>query len=69
MNYDHEPQGGLNPNALALPNATLLLSKACGQPIAEEMFQEDLASGAPANPDGTINLVHFGAWLVKERGY
>jgi hypothetical protein len=68
-NPEETAQGPLNPNALTLPDAARLLSKACGQPIAEEMFQEDLASGAPANPDGTINLVHFGAWLVKERGY
>jgi hypothetical protein len=29
-----------------------------------------VAEGAPTAPDGTINLVHFGAWLnrrLKER--
>jgi hypothetical protein len=30
------------------------------------MLEADLAVGAPANPDGTINLVHYAAWLVKE---
>jgi hypothetical protein len=31
------------------------------------MLQSDLlAAGAPANADGTINLVHYAAWLVRE---
>jgi hypothetical protein len=31
------------------------------------MIRADLAAGAPVNTDGTINLVHYAAWLVKER--
>jgi hypothetical protein len=30
------------------------------------MLQADIDDGAPRNPDGTMNLVHFAAWLVKE---
>jgi hypothetical protein len=30
------------------------------------MIEADLADGAPANPDGTINLVNYTAWLVRE---
>jgi hypothetical protein len=26
----------------------------------------DIDAGAPTNADGTINLVHYAAWLVKE---
>ena len=69
MTYDNEPQGGLNPNALALADAARLLSKVCGHPVTEEMFQDDLAAGAPTNPDGSINLVHIVAWLVMEMGH
>jgi len=69
MTDDHEPQAGLNPNALALTEAARLLSKAWGRPITLEMFQRDLAAGAPTNLDGTINLVQIVAWLVKEMGY
>jgi hypothetical protein len=32
------------------------------------MLRDDVAAGAPTNADGTINLVHFAAWLVKEMG-
>ena len=28
----------------------------------------DLESGAPRNADGTINLMHFAAWLVRGMG-
>jgi hypothetical protein len=30
------------------------------------MLQEDVANGAPTNADGTMNLVHYAAWLVQE---
>jgi hypothetical protein len=33
--------------------------------VSVEMLQADIAAGAPTNPDGTVNLVHFAAWLVK----
>jgi len=59
--------GGLNPNALSVANAARLLSKVGGERVTEEMIRADLAAGAPANTDGTINLVHYAAWLVKER--
>ena len=31
-----------------------------------KMLQADIADGAPTNADGTMNLVHYAAWLVKE---
>lgn len=58
--------GGLNPNALTVANAARLLSKVSGERVTEEMLRADLAAGAPANRDGSINLVHYAAWLVKE---
>ena len=33
-----------------------------------EMLQADGADGAPLNADGTLNLVHYAAWLAKEMG-
>jgi hypothetical protein len=64
---DDTPAGGLNPNALSVANAARLLSKVGGERVTEEMIRADLAAGAPKNPDGTVNLVHYAAWLVKER--
>lgn len=59
---------GLNPNALSFADAARLLTKVSGQPVTVEMLQADVANGAPTNGDGTIHLVHYAAWLVKEMG-
>ena len=53
-------KGGLNPAALRPKDAVQALG------ISEDTLREDLAAGAPANPDGTVNLVHYAAWLNKE---
>jgi uncharacterized ferredoxin-like protein len=57
---------GLNPSALALADAARLLSKVGGQAVTAEMLQADIAAGAPTNANGTLNLVHYTAWLVRE---
>ena len=31
-----------------------------------ETLQADIDDGAPVNTDGTVNLVHYAAWLVRE---
>jgi hypothetical protein len=56
----------LNPTALALADAARILSQAFGRSITETTMRQDVDDGAPTNPDGTINLVHYAAWLVKE---
>jgi len=61
VDADRQP---LNPNALTLADVVRLLAKA--GPVTEAMLRADLAAGAPANPDGTIHLVHYAAWLVRE---
>ncbi len=59
--------GRINPLALAIPDAAKLLSKAGGRVIRPDQIEADLAAGAPANGDGTINLVNYAAWLAQER--
>lgn len=56
----------LNPNALELADAALLLTRAGGQNVTVEMLEADRTAGAPTNADGTLNLVHYAAWLVQE---
>ena len=34
--------------------------------VARETLEADIAAGAPTNADGSVNLVHYAAWLVKE---
>ena len=52
--------------AMSIHEAARLLSKVSGKGVDSEMLEEDIAEGAPANPDGTINLVNYAVWLVKE---
>jgi hypothetical protein len=56
----------LSPTSLPVADAARLLARVGGQAVTLEMLQADLAAGAPANADGTINLVHYAAWLVRE---
>ena len=56
----------INPNALNIDEAALLLTKAGGTRINESTLRSDVEAGAPTNPDGTLNLVHYAAWIIKE---
>ncbi len=56
----------IDPNRLTVEQAAKLLSAAAKVRIPPEQIAGDLEAGAPANADGTINLVHYAAWLVKE---
>ena len=33
--------------------------------VGAEKVREHLAAGAPVGPDGTVNLVHYAAWLNR----
>ena len=58
----------IDPNRLTPEQAAKLLSAAAKIRIPAEQITADLESGAPRNADGTINLVHYAAWIVKEMG-
>lgn len=60
------PKTPLSPTAILLDEAARLLTKVGGRPVSAEMLQTDLDCGAPSNPNGTLNLVHYAAWLVRE---
>jgi len=76
MTPEHAPSFGteagtpglarLNPGALSVADAARVLSRLGGKPVTEEMLRADIDAGAPTNADGSINLVHYAAWLVKE---
>jgi hypothetical protein len=59
----HSP---LNPLALSLDSVAGVLSRLSNSSVTLEMLRGDIAAGAPTNEDGTINLVHYAAWLLKE---
>ena len=56
----------LNPAALPVADTARVLTRLGGKPVTEAMLRADIDAGAPTNPDGSINLVHYAAWLVKE---
>ena len=51
--------------ALTVAQLAKILSAAGGRRITEEMIRLDMDAGAPVNPDGTVNLLHYTAWMVK----
>jgi len=63
-----ESKGQLDPNRLTIEQASKLLSAATKVRIPEELIVKDIEEGAPQNNDGTISLVHYAAWIVKEMG-
>jgi hypothetical protein len=65
MGYD-KPTQQLSPTSLTPADVARLLTKVGGQPVSVDSIEADLAAGAPANVDGTINLVHYAAWLARE---
>lgn len=52
--------------ALSVSDLVELLKRSGSRGVSEEMVRNDIANGAPANPDGTVNLIFYTAWLVKE---
>lgn len=46
--------------------AARMLGRAGQIQITEAMLEADQKAGAPVNPDGTVNLIHYVAWLARE---
>ena len=61
-----EGNNQVDPTRLPVEQAAKLLAAAYRERIDPEKIRIDLQNGAPVNADGTINLVHYAAWLVKE---
>jgi hypothetical protein len=43
-----------------------LLSASGARHVSAESILRDIESGAPTNADGTLSLVHYGAWLARQ---
>ena len=63
-----KPASKLSPTAMSITDAARVLTAAGGQIVKEEDIQADIGDGAPTNGDGTLNIVHYGAWLASEMG-
>lgn len=56
----------LNPLALTPETLVTLLQKSGSRDITEEGLQKLIDAGLPLNGNGTISIVEFIAWLIKE---
>jgi hypothetical protein len=65
-NPEYSETRGLNPQSLRLADVARILSLSGPKSVSVEMLQADLHAGAPANTDGSMNLIHYCAWLAKE---
>jgi len=69
----HPPQGpaapggagALSPSAMTLQQAARVLVAVGARYATVENIRRDIETGAPVNADGTVNLVHYAAWLAR----
>lgn len=59
-------KASINPAKLSVAELARVLSQTSGETITQEQIKEDVQAGAPVNPDGTIHLVHYAAWLASQ---
>ena len=62
------PKGKRSPAALDIADVARLLHASGARHASEACVRADIDAGAPTNADGTFNLVHYAAWLLKEMG-
>ena len=55
-----------SPAALDIADLARLLRSSGSRHASEDAVRADIEAGAPTNPDGTVNLVHYGAWLARQ---
>ncbi|MBA2480455.1 MAG: hypothetical protein H0V44_07315 [Planctomycetes bacterium] len=52
--------------SVSIELAASLLRRGGWDSASEEALRIDIAAGAPVNADGTLNLLAYGSWLVRE---
>jgi len=57
MSTEEVSAGRLDVTRLTVEEAARLLG------VERKLIEEDIEEGAPVGPDGTLDLVHYGAWL------
>ena len=55
-----------SPASLEIDDVVRLLRASGSRHASAERVRADIDAGAPTNVDGTINLVHYGAWLTRQ---
>jgi hypothetical protein len=55
-----------SPASLDIDDVVRLLRASGSRHASAERVRADIDAGAPTNVDGTVNLVHYGAWLARQ---
>ena len=55
----------LNPAALTPAEMAEVLTRTGGEEVDEAGVRADIEAGAPTNPDGSLNIVVYAAWLAR----
>ncbi|MEI8244609.1 MAG: hypothetical protein WCI51_02195 [Lentisphaerota bacterium] len=51
--------------ALSVDDLVRLLRQSGSRTVSRETIESQIAAGVPCNPDGTINLFHYVAFLLE----
>lgn len=54
--------------ALTQEQLVEILTKVGCSTVSIDSLKADIIDGMPVNSDGTINLVNYAAWLIRENG-
>ena len=54
-----------NPTALPKELVVRALNLAGSRSMSMDTLEADIASGAPVNEDGTMNIIAYAAWILK----
>ena len=57
-----------NREHISKENFVTAMRRAGSRTISLERLEADIAAGAPVNADGTVNILKYVAWIVKETG-
>jgi hypothetical protein len=55
-----------SPASLDIDDVVRLLRASGSRHASAERVRADIDAGAPTNVEGTVNLVHYGAWLARQ---
>ena len=59
----------LDPQSLPIADAALILTRASGRTVTEDMLREAVHRGLPLKANDTIDIIVLAAWLNRETAY
>ena len=57
--------GEYKPKHLTKDEVVKVLKLSGSRTISQENLERDIAEGAPVNEDGTMDIIAYGAWILK----